>query len=382
MSTVPGSVLVCPQEFKGSLSAYQACHAISQAVRKLLPMASVIEQPMADGGPGTVSIISQSLQGKVIQKQVTGPFGSPRLATYSIIEKDDSTSIAVIEQASVTALADETPNSLDPTVATSYGVGELILDALERGIEEIILGVGGTCTNDGGAGAAQALGLTLLDPAGVELPSHPLHLVRLDQIIPLSDAGVQSARLRIAVDVLNQLLGPTGATTIFGPQKGLKDWQAPALEDSLTVFADRIHKTFDIDVVNINGTGAGGGLPCGLIAAIPNTTIQSGAELIADTVGLSQQITEADLVITGEGSLDAQTSFGKAVSHVLSIASDANTPCLGVAGIVEERPSSMADAEGLVAAHSNSREREAAMADASSRTTKATETLLKRYLAL
>ena len=119
-----------------------------------------------------------------------------------------------------------------------------------------------------------------------------------------------------------------------------------------------------------------------MIAAIPNTTIQSGAELIADTVALSQQITEADLVITGEGSLDAQTSFGKAVSHVLSIASDANTPCLGVAGIVEERPSSMADAEGLVTAHSNSREREAAMADASSRTTKATETLLKRYLAL
>ena len=374
----PKRILICPQEFKGSLTASEVSSAIAAGVESVIPTAELIIQPLADGGPGTVDIVGETAGGRFVNRTVMGPFGASVEARYAIIKNDTGNS-AVIEQASVTALADVRIEDLDPTKATSYGVGQIILDAIEQGVNEIILGVGGTCTNDGGAGAAQALGVGLLDPAGVELPNHPLHLVRLERIVSSSNKKLSQIRLRIAVDVLNPLLGPTGATSVFGPQKGMRDWQAPALEEALAIFANQISIDLNVDVAERDGTGAGGGLPCGLIAAIPETTIESGAALVSDVVRLKAQLSAVDLVITGEGSLDSQTSYGKAVSHVLGLAKEANIPCVAIAGQVNEMPMLLDDAQALVSRSASDVEIADAMMHASDRVALATETLIKRY---
>ena len=374
----PKRILICPQEFKGSLTASEVSSAIAAGVESVIPTAELIIQPLADGGPGTVDIVGETAGGRFVNRTVMGPFGASVEARYAIIKNDTGNS-AVIEQASVTALADVRIEDLDPTKATSYGVGQIILDAIEQGVNEIILGVGGTCTNDGGAGAAQALGVGLLDPAGVELPNHPLHLVRLERILLSSNKKLSQIRLRIAVDVLNPLLGPTGATSVFGPQKGMRDWQAPALEEALAIFANQISIDLNVDVAERDGTGAGGGLPCGLIAAIPETTIESGAALVSDVVRLKAQLSAVDLVITGEGSLDSQTSYGKAVSHVLGLAKEANIPCVAIAGQVNEMPMLLDDAQALVSRSASDVEIADAMMHASDRVALATETLIKRY---
>ena len=374
----PKRILICPQEFKGSLTASEVSSAIAAGVESVIPTAELIIQPLADGGPGTVDIVGETAGGRFVNRTVMGPFGASVEARYAIIKNDTGNS-AVIEQASVTALADVRIEDLDPTKATSYGVGQIILDAIEQGVNEIILGVGGTCTNDGGAGAAQALGVGLLDPAGVELPNHPLHLVRLERILSSSNKKLSQIRLRIAVDVLNPLLGPTGATSVFGPQKGMRDWQAPALEEALAIFANQISIDLNVDVAERDGTGAGGGLPCGLIAAIPETTIESGAALVSDVVRLKAQLSAVDLVITGEGSLDSQTSYGKAVSHVLGLAKEANIPCVAIAGQVNEMPMLLDDAQALVSRSASDVEIADAMMHASDRVALATETLIKRY---
>ena len=374
----PKRILICPQEFKGSLTASEVSSAIAAGVESVIPTAELIIQPLADGGPGTVDIVGETAGGRFVNRTVMGPFGASVEARYAIIKNDTGNS-AVIEQASVTALADVRLEDLDPIKATSYGIGQIILDAIEQGVNEIILGVGGTCTNDGGAGAAQALGVGLLDPAGVELPNHPLHLVRLERILSSSNKKLSQIRLRIAVDVLNPLLGPTGATSVFGPQKGMRDWQAPALEEALAIFANQISIDLNVDVAERDGTGAGGGLPCGLIAAIPETTIESGAALVSDVVRLKAQLSAVDLVITGEGSLDSQTSYGKAVSHVLGLAKEANIPCVAIAGQVNEIPMLLDDAQALVSRSASDVEIADAMMHASDRVALATETLIKRY---
>ena len=374
----PKRILICPQEFKGSLTASEVSSAIAAGVESVIPTAELIIQPLADGGPGTVDIVGETAGGRFVNRTVMGPFGASVEARYAIIKNDTGNS-AVIEQASVTALADVRLEDLDPMKATSYGIGQIILDAIEHGVNEIILGVGGTCTNDGGAGAAQALGVGLLDPAGVELPNHPLHLVRLERILSSSNKKLSQIRLRIAVDVLNPLLGPTGATSVFGPQKGMRDWQAPALEEALAIFANRISIDLNVGVAERDGTGAGGGLPCGLIAAIPETTIESGAALVSDVVRLKTQLSAVDLVITGEGSLDSQTSYGKAVSHVLGLAKEANIPCVAIAGQVNEMPMLLDDAQALVSRSASDVEIADAMMHASDRVALATETLIKRY---
>jgi glycerate kinase len=378
---IPKRILICPQEFKGSLTANDVSNAIAKGVNSVIPAVDLIIQPLADGGPGTVDIVGKSAGGRFVTQTVMGPFGQSVEARYAII-KNATGSSAIIEQASVTALADVAPDQLNPTKATSYGVGQIILDAIEQGVNEIILGVGGTCTNDGGAGAAQALGLGLLDSAGVELPNQPLHLVRLEKITPSLNKKLNQIKLRIAVDVLNLLLGPTGATSVFGPQKGMRDWQAPALEEVLAIFANQIGIDLNIDVAERDGTGAGGGLPCGLIAAIPETTIESGASLVSDAVHLEAQMSGMDLVITGEGSLDSQTSYGKAVSHVLALAKNANIPCIAIAGQVTAMPKFLQDAEPLVSQSATDDDIEHAMTYASDRVTIATKTLIKRYCEL
>ena len=377
----PRRVLVCPQEFKGSLTPSAAAAAIAAGVRSALPDAEVIELPMADGGPGTVAIVAQATGAILVRHTATGPLGEPIDATYALLEREGEPTLAVIEAAAAAGLVLIAAAHRDPTRATSAGVGDQIRHAIQRGARQVIVGVGGTGTNDGGAGAAQALGLRLLDANGAPLPRGGLALVRLARVEAATDAAmgasVRALDLRIAVDVQNPLLGPTGATAVYGAQKGVTDWQAPALDAALAWWAQRLREDLDCDVATQPGAGAGGGIPTGLLAACPAGRIESGAALVADAIGLRAAIEAADLVITGEGAMDGQTAYGKSVAHVAALADAAGTPCIAVAGIVEGLPTGILDAEALAPTEAD---RAAAIERAAEYATAAATRLIHRWL--
>lgn len=342
-------VLVCPQEFKGSLTAAAAAQAIAEGVAAAVADADVRQLPLADGGPGTVDACLGA-GGDRIEVTVTGPLGELVRASYALFTSGASEREAVIESASACGLVLVAPDRRDPSRATTYGVGELLLDALARGAGRIVVGVGGSGTNEGGAGAAQALGLRLLDAGGAELGGGVLALARLARIeatgVTPALAGIE---LRVAVDVTNPLLGGEGATAVYGPQKGVRDWELAAFDRALGRWAERIARDLGIETAGLVGAGAGGGLTVGLLAAAhaggAAASIESGAALVAEAVGLRGAIEEADLVVTGEGSLDAQTGYGKTVAYVAALAAELGRPCLAVAGRVEGMPPEVADAE-------------------------------------
>ena len=372
-------ILVVPQEFKGSLTAADAAETIARGLRRAAAAADTTIDvellPFADGGPSTASTIAHALGGRSARVRAAGPLGAPVDAEYALIDDAGDGPLAVIDCAAACGLVLVPESDRDPLAASSAGVGTLILDAIARGARRIVLGVGGTATNDGGAGLAQTLGLRLLDAAGTRLPLGAIHLTRLACIergMPLPPLD-----LRIAVDVRNPLLGPEGATAIYGAQKGIGDWQAPALEAALSRWAERLRADLGLDVASMAGSGAGGGLACGLLAAVPGARIEPGAALVAEVVGLRARIEAADLVITGEGTLDAQTAYGKAVAHVAAVAAEVGRPCLAVAGQIEARPASIADAE---AATPDRATREATRHDPAPTVEAAAERLLRRWL--
>lgn len=231
------SILVCPQEFKGSLTAFEAAHAIAEGARRALAAAGVtagvIEAPMADGGPGTASIVVAATNGTRVADRFTGPLGAPLQASFALIDEGDGLT-AVIESATTAGLVLLPHEERDPARASTVGVGEQVRAALDGGARRVIVGVGGTGTNDGGAGAAGALGLRLLDDRGASLPDGPLHLADLARIEASAlDPRLAGTEVRIAVDVTNPLLGPGGATAVYGPQKGVTPELAPRLEAAL-----------------------------------------------------------------------------------------------------------------------------------------------------
>jgi glycerate kinase len=371
----PRRVLVAPQEFKGSLSPLQAAAAIAAGVRAALPDAEVIELPMADGGPGTVAIVANATGATLIRHTVTGPQGDPTEATYALLEREGAPPLAVIEAAAAAGLVLVPVERRDAARATSVGIGEQILHAIARGAREVIVGVGGTGTNDGGAGAAQALGLRLLDANGVALGRGGLALVALARVEAEVTAAVRALDLRIAVDVQNPLLGAAGATAVYGAQKGVRDWQAPAMNAALARWAERLRADLGSDIAAWPGAGAGGGIPTGLLAACPSGRIESGAALVADAIGLRAAIEAADLVVTGEGAMDGQTGYGKSVAHVAALAAAAGVPCVAVAGMVEGLPAGILDAEALAATASD---RDAAIERAAEHATAAATRLIHR----
>jgi glycerate kinase len=346
----PLRVLVCPQEFKGSLTATDAADAIASGVRDAVSASKMRVLPLGDGGPGTVDACLIAGGGTRVVTTIAGPLGEPIEAAYALFKESESASLAVIESAAACGLLLVAQEHQDPVHASTFGVGELIAHAASRGSRRIVVGVGGSGSNDGGAGAAQALGLHLLDADGTELPQDSLALERLARIDqgPASTA-LDGVELRIAVDVTNPLLGAAGATAIYGPQKGVRDWEAPALDRALARWARQIEEELDLSLATEAGAGAGGGLPVGLLAAAQaagaHATIESGAALVAEAVGLREAIEAADLVITGEGSLDEQTGYGKTVAYVAQLAAELRRPCLAVAGHVDGLPAGVADAE-------------------------------------
>lgn len=343
-------VLVCPQEFKGSLTALEATLAIVEGVRMALGDRAIVrELPLGDGGPGTVAACLAATSAEPVTTEVTGPLGGVERAEYALLDTAAGVS-AVIESSAACGLVLVSAEDRRPGLASTRGVGELVTDAVDRGARRIVVGVGGTGTNDGGAGAARALGLRLLDRGGADVPEGVLGLARLatidaEDVFP----ALSEVELRVAVDVTNPLLGREGATAIYGPQKGVRDWELPAFDAALERWALCLESDLDLKLADLSGAGAGGGLPVGLLAAVRAAggaaDIESGAALVADLVDLHAAIAEADLVVTGEGSIDAQTGYGKTVAHVAAVAAELGRPCLAVAGRVDGQPDGVADAE-------------------------------------
>ena len=345
-------MLVCPQELKGSLTPFEAAAAIAAGVRRALPDAEVVELPLSDGGPGTAAIVSAASDGELVEVEVTGPLGATVRAHFALLPSvaAGAAPVAVIEAASAAGLVLVSAEARDAGRATTYGVGELVRAALDRGAHQLIVAVGGTASNDGGAGAAQALGYRLLDAAGAPL-REPAGGLDLLEVVAIDHANVDrrlaEVDVRVAVDVTNALLGPEGATKVYGPQKGATGELAVELEAALDRWAGTVEADLGISITDLAGGGAGGGLAAGLIAAIGGR-IESGAALVADAVGLEDAVRDADFVVTGEGRLDAQTAFGKTVELVTALAERYQRPCLAVAGSVEGPPAGIADLETLV----------------------------------
>ncbi|MDO9445417.1 MAG: glycerate kinase, partial [Dehalococcoidia bacterium] len=322
---------------------------------------------------GTARVVAAAAGGQMLHARVRGALGDPVEAAYAWLERPGEPPTALVESATVVGLLLTPPEARDPALASTEGVGELVLDAVRRGARRVILGCGGTGTSDGGSGLARALGLRLLDAAGLPLPPGPAHLVRLARVEAPDEPVLPGVEVRVAVDVQNVLTGPAGAVAVYGRQKGIPDWQAPALDAALTRWAERVRVDLGREIEAVPGAGAGGGLPAGVLAAVPHAYVESGAALVARAVGLAETMRGVDLVVTGEGSLDAQTAHGKAVAQVVVLATAAGVPCLAVAGSVAARPSGIADAEPVSATDGDP------MRDAARLAADAAERLARRY---
>lgn len=330
-------IVVAPQEFKGSLTAAAAARAIAAGVRAALPDAEIVEAPMSDGGPGLVDAMLAARGGERIETDAHDPLMRPVRAAWAILDGPGANAgerTAAIEMAAASGLVLLRPDELDPLVATTYGTGDLIRAALDRGCARIIVGVGGSATVDGGAGAMQALGARLLDASGRDLPPGGAALARLHRIdVAGRDPRLMSCRLRVASDVTNPLCGPTGAASVFGPQKGASPDDVLALDAALHHFAEIARRDCGVDLLALSGGGAAGGLAAGLVA-VAGATIEPGFAIVADAVGLEAKIAAADVVITGEGRLDAQTAYGKTAGGVATLAHKHGKRVAVVAGSV------------------------------------------------
>jgi glycerate 2-kinase len=322
-------IVVAPNAFKGSLSAPQAAAAIARGVREVLPDAEVVEIPVADGGDGTVEALVSAHRGTLHSVEVEGPLGDRVTAVYGLI--DDGVT-GVVDLASASGLILIPPDRRDPRKSSTYGFGQLLEAARAAGVAKIIAGIGGSATNDGGAGMAQALGYRLLDASGRDLPRGGAALARLERIDPSGlDEGWNSVKVMVASDVVNPLTGPRGASYVYGPQKGATSETVQELDSALGHLAEVIERDLGLDVANIPGAGAAGGTGAGLLAFL-RATLVPGAALVVDASGFDQALRGAGLVITGEGRVDGQTVDGKAPGEVASRAHKAGIPTLLLAG--------------------------------------------------
>src|SRR6266487_3543477 len=322
-------ILIAPQSLKGSLTAAEAGSAIAQGVRMVYPKAEIEVVPVADGGEGTVQALVDASGGKIIQQMVTGPLGEPVLAFFGLMG-DGST--AAIEMAACAGLPLVPPEKRDPRITTTYGVGELILAALDYGSRHFIIGIGGSATNDGGAGMAQALGAALHSKQGTEIARGGAALATLAHISTSTmDPRLQECTVEVACDVSNPLCGPTGASAVYGPQKGATPEMVAELDAALAHYAQIIEQDLELAVRDIPGAGAAGGLGAGLIAFL-HAELRPGAQIVLEAVHLDEQLRTADLVITAEGQLDEQTAYGKSVGAVASMAKRYALPVLALAG--------------------------------------------------
>lgn len=324
-------IVIAPQSFKGSLSALKVAQAIALGIKRVLPDAETVVVPMADGGEGTVEALVDATCGQIITTDVTGPLGESIAAKWGILG-DGVTGI--IEAAAASGITLVPPGKLNPLITTTYGTGELIRAALNAGCRKLIVGIGGTATNDGGAGMAQALGVRLLDNRGKELPRGGAALAKLDRIdVSGLDRRLAECHVVSACDVTNPLCGELGASVVYGPQKGASEEMCRRLDEALSHYAGVIKADLGIEVMDLPGAGAAGGLGAGLVAFL-GSDLLPGIDIVIEFVGLVDHLGDASLVFTGEGRIDGQTLFGKTVSGVFSKAKALRIPTVAIVGEV------------------------------------------------
>lgn len=322
-------IVVAPDKFKGSLSASDAAWAISRGIERALPGSRIDRVPMADGGEGTVEELVEATLGTFREAIVTGPLGEPVRARYGLLGQGGT---AVVEMAAASGLALVPPDRRDPWMTTTRGTGETILAAIEQGATEVIVAIGGSATNDGGAGLAQALGYRLLDDLGRDLPPGGGPLENLAKIDPRGrDPRLDRLKIRVACDVDNPLCGPLGASAVYGPQKGATAETARRLDRNLERLASIVERDLGVSIRDVPGAGAAGGLGGGLIA-FAGGTLERGIDLVIRAVGLTERLQAADLCITAEGAIDESTAFGKTVAGVGRLACRLGVPAFAFAG--------------------------------------------------
>ena len=322
-------IVIAPQGFKGSLDATRVAQAIEEGVKRALPQAVTVLKPMADGGEGTVRALISASGGKIVSTRVTGPLGDKVSAGWGIFP--DGTS-AVIEMAATSGITLIPSGRLNPLLTTTYGTGELILAALEHGCRSIIVGLGGSATNDGGAGMAQAIGARLLDKEGRDLLPGGAALIKLQHIdVSAIDTRITDSEILAATDVTNPLCGEKGSSAVYGPQKGATPEMVEQLDVALEHYADVIKRDLGINVTDVPGAGAAGGLGAGLLA-FTGAKIISGIEVVIEASGLVAELHDADLVFTGEGRLDGQSAYGKVPAGVARRAKQFGVPVIAITG--------------------------------------------------
>ena len=322
-------IVIAPDSYKESLSALEVASAIEAGFREIYPDAEYVKLPVADGGEGTVEAMVAATQGRVVQVEVTGPLGEPVQGFYGISGDE---CCAFIEMAAASGLELLPPDARNPLKTTSWGTGELIRHALDLGVTRIIIGIGGSATNDGGAGMVQALGAQLLTADGQPIAPGGAGLSTLAKIdISGLDPRLAQCQIDVACDVTNPLIGDKGASAVFGPQKGATPEMVVQLDRALAHYAGQIAQDLDLDVLTLEGGGAAGGMGAALYAFC-GAHLRPGIDIVTDALHLDALVADADLVITGEGRIDSQTIHGKVPVGVARVAKRYQIPVIGIAG--------------------------------------------------
>ncbi|MFG6686935.1 glycerate kinase [Mariniflexile sp. HNIBRBA6329] len=324
-------IVLAPDKFKGSLTGLQFCNAVEEGIKEVLPKAEIIKMPLADGGDGTIDILDYHLQGKRVKVKVNDPLFRDIEASYLYMESIQTAFIEMAEASGMHLLKKEEQNCFN---TTTLGTGELILDAIHKGAKTIILGIGGSATNDCGMGMVTALGYKFEDAHGKELQPIGKNLSKVKLINSSSAVGyLESIEFKVACDVTNPLYGKNGAAHVYGPQKGASGDEIEQLDKGLRNMASIFKKQFNIDVQNIKGAGAAGGMGAGTFVFL-NAELKSGIDLVKDLVGFDTKIKGVDWVVTGEGKLDLQTLSGKTIDGVITSAKKQNIPVATLCGSI------------------------------------------------
>lgn len=352
-------VVVAPQSFKGSADAVAVAAAIARGLRRVWPRAECVEVPLADGGEGTVHALVRATNGELRRSPAHDPLLREIDAEWGML--GDRTT-AVVEMAAASGLPLLREDERDPRVASTRGTGELILAAAMTGAHRIVVGIGGSATNDGGAGMARAFGYHFFDPDGNELPEGGAALARLARIDGQTDPRLIRPSIDVACDVRNPLLGPEGASAVFGPQKGATPEIVRELDAALTRYADVVERFVGRPIRDIPGAGAAGGLGAGLLAFL-DARLVSGAQLVLDAVRFERRLDGATLVVTGEGRIDGQSVYGKLTQAVTAAARRRGVRVVAVAGMLGEGHEAMRDAgiDTIETLITSERDREVAM---------------------
>ncbi|WP_241645924.1 glycerate kinase [Rosenbergiella metrosideri] len=327
--------VLAPDSFKESMTALQVANSMEKGLRRVFPDCEIVKVPMADGGEGTVQSLIDATAGKIISVEVMGPLHTSVQAEFGLLGDGET---AVIEMASASGIIHTSHKNRNPLITTTYGTGELIKHALDLGVRKIIIGLGGSATNDGGQGMASALGVKFKNAKGEQVELGGGYLDNIADIdVSGLDPRVAGTEFIVACDVTNPLIGPNGASSVFGPQKGATPEKVKILDRNLGIYAEKIESCLGITTASVAGAGAAGGLGAGLLAFTP-AKLQQGIDIVIQFTGLAEKIIGADVVFTGEGGIDYQTKFGKTPYGVANITQKVSphTPVIALAGAIGE----------------------------------------------